>query len=155
MPSYNEIDGVPSHANRWLLRDVLRHEWGFQGFVVSDYYAITELHFRSEVRGHAVATDTEDACSMAVAAGVNIELPEPDCYRHLPDLVRRKVIKESQLDELVAPMLLWKFRMGLFDDPYVDPEEAARIVGCDAHRELARWLAGDRHTNNELRGRAF
>ena len=137
MASYNEIDGVPSHANRWLLRDVLRGEWGFEGFVVSDYYAISELHYRPEVRGHAVARDKEDACALAVAAGINIELPEPDCYLHLADLVRRKVLKESRLDELIAPMLLWKFRLGLFDDPYVDPEEAERIVGCDEHRELA------------------
>jgi beta-glucosidase len=137
MASYNEIDGVPSHANRWLLGDVLRGEWGFEGFVVSDYYAITELHYRPEVRGHAVARDKEEACALAVAAGVNIELPEPDCYPHLAGLVRRKVLKESQLDKLIAPMLLWKFRMGLFDDPYVDADEAERIVGCDAHRELA------------------
>lgn len=137
MPSYNEIDGVPSHMNVWLLRDILRREWGFDGFLVSDYYAITELHYRQEVRGHAVAADKETACALAIAAGVNIELPEPDCYLNIPDLVRRGVLKESQLDELVAPMLLWKFRMGLFEDPYVDPEEAARVVGCDAHRELA------------------
>jgi beta-glucosidase len=137
MASYNEIDGVPSHANRWLLRDVLRGEWGFKGFVVSDYYAIAELHYRAEVRGHAVAKDSKEACTLAVAAGVNIELPEPDCYLHLADLVRKKVLKESQLDELVAPMLLWKFQMGLFEDPYVDPNEAARTVGSEAHRELA------------------
>ncbi len=137
MASYNEIDGVPSHANRWLLRDVLRKEWGFEGFVVSDYYAITELHYRPEVRGHAVARDRKDACALAVAAGVNIELPEPDCYKHLVELVKKGRLEESQLDELVRPMLLWKFRMGLFDDPYADPEEAARIVGCEQHRELA------------------
>jgi len=137
MASYQEIDGVPSHANRWLLRDVLRKEWGFDGFVVSDYYAITELNYRAEVRGHAVAHDKKEACALAVAAGVNIELPEPDCYPHLPELVRKKVLKESQLDELIAPMLSWKFRMGLFEDPYVDPDHAARIVGCDAHRDLA------------------
>jgi beta-glucosidase len=141
MASYNEIDGVPSHANRWLLRDVLRGEWGFEGFVVSDYYAITELHFRPEVRGHAVAGSREDACALAVAAGVNIELPEPDCYLHLADLVGRGVLKESQLADLIAPMLLWKFRMGLFDDPYVDPDEAERVVGCDQHRELALQAA--------------
>jgi len=137
MASYHDIDGVPSHANRWLLRDVLRDEWGFDGFVVSDYYAITELHYRPEVRGHAVATGKKEAAALAVAAGVNIELPEPDCYPLLPELVRKKVLKESQLDELIAPMLLWKFRLGLFDDPYVDPDHAARIVGCEAHRHLA------------------
>jgi beta-glucosidase len=137
MASYNEIDGVPSHASRWLLRDVLREEWGFTGYVVSDYYAIWELNQRAEVRGHAVAKDKKDAAAIAVRAGVNIELPEPECYVHLAELVRKGVLKERELDELVAPMLHWKFQMGLFDDPYVDPDEAERIVGCDAHRELA------------------
>jgi beta-glucosidase len=137
MASYNEIDGVPSHANRWLLRDVLRKEWGFRGFVVSDYYAIWELSRRAEVRGHSVAQDKKEACALAVRAGVNIELPEPECYVHLVELVRQGVLKESQLDELVAPMLSWKFQLGLFDDPYVDPAEAERVVGCDAHRKLA------------------
>ncbi len=137
MASYNEIDGVPSHANRWLLRDVLREEWGFQGFVVSDYYAITELGHRPEVRGHSVAKDKKEACALAVRAGVNIELPEPDCYLHLTELVRKGDLKESQIDELVGPMLLWKFKMGLFDAPYVDPDEAERRTGCDDHRALA------------------
>jgi beta-glucosidase len=141
MASYNEIDGVPSHANRWLLRDVLRKEWGFEGFVVSDYFAITELHYRPDVRGHSVAKDRKDAAAQAVNAGVNIELPDPDCYVHLPELVRKGVIQERQLDELIAPMLLAKFRMGLFEDPYVDPEEAARVVGCQAHRDLALQAA--------------
>ncbi|MFN3410148.1 MAG: glycoside hydrolase family 3 protein, partial [Limisphaerales bacterium] len=141
MASYNEIDGVPSHANRWLLREVLRKEWGFEGFVVSDYYAIWELSHRPDTHGHFVATDKKEACRLAVEAGVNLELPEPDCYRHLVELVRRGVLREKQLDELVAPMLLWKFKLGLFDDPYVDPDEAARVVGCDEHRQLARQAA--------------
>ena len=105
MASYNEIDGVPSHANQWLLRDVLRKEWGFKGFVVSDYYAIWELGYRPDTHGHFVAKDKKEACALAVEAGVNIELPEPDCYLHLVELVRKGVLKESQLDELVAPML--------------------------------------------------
>jgi beta-glucosidase len=141
MASYNEIDGIPSHASRWLLRDVLRKEWGFKGFVVSDYYAIHELSYRPESHGHHVAGDKREACALAVQAGVNIELPEPECYLHLVELVRKGVLKEAQLDELVAPMLWWKFRMGLFDDPYVDPEAAGQIVGCEAHRELARQAA--------------
>ncbi|HXP62935.1 MAG TPA: glycoside hydrolase family 3 N-terminal domain-containing protein [Dongiaceae bacterium] len=141
MASYNEIDGVPSHANKWLLRDVLRKEWGFKGFVVSDYYAIWELGYRPDTHGHFVAKDKKEACQLAVAAGVNIELPEPDCYLHLVELVRKGVLKERQLDELVAPMLFWKFKLGLFDDPYVDPVEAERIVGCDAHRQLALQAA--------------
>lgn len=137
MASYNEVDGVPSHANRWLLRDVLRKEWGFNGFVVSDYYSIWELNYRPDTHGHFVAKDKREACRLSVEAGVNIELPEPDCYLHLVDLVRKREIKEKQLDDLVAPMLYWKFKLGLFDDPYVDPEEADRIVGCDRNRKLA------------------
>ena len=141
MASYNEIDGVPSHASKRLLRDVLRKEWGFKGFVVSDYYAIWELNYRPDTHGHFVAVDKKEACRLAVEAGVNIELPEPDCYLHLVELVRKGVLKEKQLDDLVVPMLLWKFRLGLFDDPYVDPAEAERVVGCDENRALARQAA--------------
>lgn len=137
MASYNEIDGIPSHASRWLLRDVLRKEMGFKGFVVSDYYAIWELGYRPDTHGHFVAKDKKESCALAVKAGVNIELPDPDCYLHLVELVRKGVLKESELDELIAPMLFWKFEMGLFDRPYVDPDEAERVVGCEAHSELA------------------
>ena len=142
MASYNEIDGVPSHANRWLLRDVLRKEWGFKGFVVSDYYAIWELTTAPTSHGHRVASGQEGGLRArragrreyrAARAGL---LSAPGRSR-----AQKACCKESQLDELVAPMLLWKFQMGLFDDPYVDPDEAERIVGCDAHRELALQAA--------------
>jgi beta-glucosidase len=149
MASYNEIDGVPSHANRWLLRDVLRNEWGFKGYIVSDYYAIWELNQKAEVRGNSVAADKKEAALLALRAGVNIELPEPECYLNLVPLVKKGVIKESLLDEMVAPMLFWKFQMGLFEDPYVDPETAERVVGCDEHRQLA--LQGAREAITLLR----
>lgn len=141
MPSYNEVDGEPSHASKWLLRDVLRKEFGFKGYTVSDYFAIWELGYRPDTHGHFVAADKKESCRLAVEAGVNIELPDPDCYLHLVELVKKRVLKESQLDELVAPMLLWKFKLGLFEDPYVDPEEAERIVGSENHRQLARQSA--------------
>jgi beta-glucosidase len=141
MASYNEIDGVPSHASTWLLRDVLRKEWGFKGFVVSDYYAIWELHHRPDTHSHFVAGNKKEACALAVKAGVNIEFPEPDCYLSLVELVRKKVLKESELDELVAPMLLWKFQMGLFEDPFVDPARAEEICGSKAHGQLALQAA--------------
>jgi beta-glucosidase len=137
MASYNEIDGVPSHASKWLLRKVLRQEWNFKGFVVSDYYSIWELAFRPDTHGHFVAKDKKEACRLAVEAGVNIELPDPDCYLHLAGLVKQGGLKEKQLDDLIAPMLEWKFKLGLFDDPYVDPAVADRVVGCDEHRRLA------------------
>ena len=141
MASYNEIDGVPSHANRWLLQEILRKEWGFKGYVVSDYYAIRELHERPELFGNHLAEDGKQAAALAVEAGVNIELPDPDCYRHLVELVRKGILRESLIDTLVAPMLLWKFRMGLFEDPYVDPDTAEKTVGCDVHRHLALQAA--------------
>jgi beta-glucosidase len=153
MASYNEIDGVPSHASQWLLRDVLRKEWGFKGFIVSDYYAIWELADRPDTHGHHVAKDKKEAALLSVKAGVNIEFPEPDCYLHLLELVREKKLTEAELDELVAPMLYWKFKMGLFDDPYVDPDEADRVVGSDAHRVLALQAARETITllKNEKR----
>ena len=137
MPSYNEIDGVPSHANRWLLGDVLRGEWGFKGFVVSDYFAIRELNERPEFFGHHVARDGKEAAALAVLSGVDIELPDPDCYPHLVELVREGTIPESVIDDRIRPMLRAKFQLGLFDDPYVDPAEAERIVREPSHRRLA------------------
>ena len=96
MASYNEIDGVPSHASSiWLLRKVLRQEWKFKGFVVSDYYSIWELAYRPDTHGHFVAKDKKEACRLAVEAGVNIELPEPDCYLHLAALVRQGGLREK------------------------------------------------------------
>jgi len=155
MASYNEIDGVPSHANRWLLHDVLRQEWGFRGYVVSDYYAVWELSHRPDTHGHHVAADKREACLLAVRAGVNIELPDPDCYLHLESLVQEGALTEADLDAMVGPMLFWKFKLGLFDDPYVDPAEAERVVGCEAHRDLAREGAAEaitllRNTSNVL-----
>ncbi len=138
MPSYNEIDGVPSHANRWLIEEVLRGEWGFRGFTVSDYFAIRELHeTKTNATSHYVARDGKHAAEIAVRAGVDIELPDPDCYPHLVELVREGTIPESLIDDRVRPMLRAKFQLGLFDDPYVDPDEAERIVRDPFHRALA------------------
>ncbi len=137
MPSYNEIDGVPSHANRWLLEDVLHREWGFRGTVVSDYFAIRELNDRAESLGHHVAADAKAAAALAVRAGVNIELPDPDCYPFLIELVREGTLPEALIDERVRPLLQAKFRLRLFEDPYVDPDEAERLVREPSHRTLA------------------
>ncbi|MCA9642118.1 MAG: glycoside hydrolase family 3 C-terminal domain-containing protein, partial [Myxococcales bacterium] len=141
MASYNEIDGVPSHASRWLLRHILRDEWDFAGTVVSDYYAIRELWDRPGLYGHHVAGSREEAAALAVKAGVNIELPEPDCYKLLPALVEQGMLQEKEIDALVKPLLLQKFRLGLFDQPYVDPARAEHVLGCDAHRDVALQAA--------------
>ncbi|MFH1198178.1 MAG: glycoside hydrolase family 3 N-terminal domain-containing protein [bacterium] len=137
MASYNEIDGVSSHANKWLLLDVLRGEWGFKGFVVSDYYAVTELNLREEAISHCMAKDKTEAAKLAVQAGVNIELPDPDCYPNLIQLVNDGIVDESIIDELTGNMLKYKFIIGLFDDPYVDPE----AVQADQKLEKDRTLA--------------
>jgi beta-glucosidase len=120
---------------------VLRKEWGWNGFTVSDYYAIEELNDRPMTHGQFVAADKKEACVLAVKAGVNIEFPEPDCYLHLVEMVKSKKLKEKELDDLVAPMLHYKFKMGLFEDPYVDPEVAEKASGCDEHRPLALQAA--------------
>ena len=83
MPSYNEIDGVPSHASRWLLEDVLRGEWGFRGSTVSDYFAISELNDRAETLRPSCRVRREGCRALAVQAGVDMELPDPDGYPHL------------------------------------------------------------------------
>lgn len=137
MASYNEIDSVPSHANKWLLCDVLRDEWGFKGYIVSDYYAVRELNERVGFFGQFLAEDGKRAAELAVNAGVNIELPEPDCYPNLVELVKEGAVKESAIDEMVRPMLEWKFRLGLFDDPYVCPDTAEKIVGSKENSDLA------------------
>lgn len=141
MASYNEVDGVPSHANTWMMQNILRGEWNFKGYVVSDYYALRELNDRPGLFGHGVAETTEDAAVLGVKAGINIELPDTDVYPVLGDLVKSGKLQESELDALIAPMLLYKFKMGLFDDPYLDPEKAGEIVGRQEHVALALQAA--------------
>lgn len=132
MASYNEIDGVPSHASDWLLNTVLRDEWGFDGVVVSDYYAIKELFSR-----HHVAEDMSTAATMALKAGVDIELPDPEAFPSLAQSLAEESLDIAYLDQAVRRILKHKFLAGLFDDPYVDPDLADKVVGSEAHRELA------------------
>src|SRR5918911_1588520 len=136
MASYNEIDGVPSHANRWLLGKVLRQEWGFRGYVSSDYYGIPQLQ-----ELHHVAGDKAEAAVLALNAGVDIELPDPDCFPLLVRLVREGKVSEAALDRAVARNLRAKFLLGLFENPYVDPERAARVTDSAEHRALAAEAA--------------
>ena len=136
MASYNEIDGVPSHANRWLLGKVLRQEWGFDGMVASDYYGIPQLESL-----HHVANDKAEAARLALEAGVDAELPDPDCYRTLLQLVREGKVSEALVNRAVARNLRAKFLLGLFENPYVDPERAARVTDSVEHRALAAEAA--------------
>ena len=132
MPSYNEVDGVPSHASQWLLTDILRREWGFTGLVSSDYFAIEQLQTR-----HRVAADKSDAAAQAIEAGVDMELPDPYGYSELVALVKRGRIAESLIDRSVVRVLRSKFLAGLFEQPYVDPDRAERVANTPASQALA------------------
>src|SRR5690606_1064854 len=132
MPSYNEIDGVPSHANAWLLGDVLRGEWGFDGVVVSDYNAIEQL-----VTLHHVAEDLDEAARLALAAGVDCELPDGTCYESLAEQARAGRVHIEAIDRAVARILELKFRAGLFENPYGDARLTAEITGNAEARALA------------------
>ena len=123
MASYNEIDGVPSHVNRWMLTDVLRGEWGFKGYVVSDYYGIQELYTR-----HKVAKDKREAAKRALYAGVDIELPDMDSYPEIKGLVESGELPMEMLDTAVRRLLRPKFLLGLFEDPYVDPKKEQYVI---------------------------
>ena len=136
MASYNEIDGVPSHANKWLLEKVLRQEWGFKGYVVSDYYGIPQLESL-----HYVAADKKEAAKLALETGVDIELPDPDCFPILVQLVKEGKVAEATIDRAVARNLRAKFLLGLFENPYVDPQRAVSVTNSEAHRELAAEAA--------------
>jgi len=136
MASYNEIDGVPSHANKWLLEKVLRQEWGFKGYVVSDYYGIPQLESL-----HHVAADKKEAAKLALETGVDIELPDPDCFPILVQLVKEGKVAGSTIDRAVARNLRAKFLLGLFENPYVDPQRAVSVTNSEAHRELAAEAA--------------
>jgi len=132
MPSYNEIDGLPSHANRWLIHDVLRGEWKFPGAVVSDYNAVEELQ-----KLHHVVPDYAGAAQRALHAGVDCELPDGTAYRELPRLARAGLVSVADIDAACARMLTLKFRAGLFENPYASATEAARITNNDEARALA------------------
>ena len=157
MASYNEIDGVPSHANRWLLRDVLRKEWGFKGFIVSDYYAIWELHETRRTRPATTSRTTgKQRGRLAVQAGVNIELPEPDCYPHLVDLVRKGTFRRSRTSTIssrrcCAGSSSWDCST----IPTSIPTRPSASSAATRHRALALQAAReDDHAAQERRRRA-
>ena len=150
MPSYNEIDGIPSHGNQWLLQKLLREEWGFQGFIVSDYDGINQL----QTLHHVVASKAE-AAKKALEAGVDLELPDIDCYATLLQQVKDGRISEATLDKAVGRILRAKLLAGLFDDPYVDPDYAEKITNNAEHRALALKAAREaitllKNQNNAL-----
>lgn len=135
MTSYNSMDGIPCTANHYLLTELLRDEWKFKGFVVSDLYSIEGIH-----QSHFVASTMKEAAVMALSAGVDIDLGG-DAYMNLMDAVNRKEISKEILDAAVSRVLRLKFEMGLFENPYVDPGKAKKEVRCKEYVTLARQTA--------------
>jgi len=136
MPSYNEIDGVPSHANVWLLQKVLRGEWQFDGVVVSDYYAIEDLQTL-----HHIAGSPEEAARLALAAGVDSDLPSGGAYATLTQQVQGGRVPEDSINMAVRRLLKLKFRAGLFENPYANAGQAAALTNNSEARALARKAA--------------
>ncbi|MGF7037811.1 glycoside hydrolase family 3 N-terminal domain-containing protein [Mucilaginibacter lappiensis] len=136
MPSYNEIDGIPAHSNEFLLKQVLRQEWGFKGYVFSDYGGLSQLY-----DFHKIAKDASEAALLGIKAGVDLEAARPDVYTHLVELVKAGKIKESQIDTAVARILTLKFKAGLFEKPLADTARIKDRVHTPEHIKLSQQIA--------------
>jgi beta-glucosidase len=136
MASYNEIDGIPSHGNKFLLDNILRQEWGFNGVVVSDYFGIRQLRSK-----HHVVDTGADAAKLALESGVDIELPYIEVNNLLLDYLKQGNLSETYLDRAAARVLRSKFITGLFDDPFVDAAIAEKVTNSTAHQQLALQAA--------------
>ncbi len=132
MASYNELDGVPSHINHWLLDRVLRQEWGFRGYITSDGNGLQML-----TETHHIAASNADAARMALAAGIDYDLSDGSVYRTLLWQVKMGTVSQAMVDRAVARVLATKFRLGLFDNPYVDPDYAEKTTNSAEHRAIA------------------
>ncbi|HET9522765.1 MAG TPA: glycoside hydrolase family 3 N-terminal domain-containing protein [Terrimicrobiaceae bacterium] len=134
MPAYHDIDNEPCHSSVFLLTDVLRHQWGFNGLVVADYAGINLLYSH-----HAVARDKAEAAAQAFDAGLDIELPGFECAEHLQQAVERGQIAEEKINKIVARVLTEKFRIGLFENPYVDESQVS--LQSKTTKDLAKEVA--------------
>lgn len=132
MASYHEINGVPSHINPWLLRKVLREEWGFRGYVTSDGNGLQMLY-----ETHGVAANKSEAGRKAIAAGIDYDLSDGSVYQTLLQQVKDGIVPESEVNRAVYWVLYDKFRLGLFENPYVDPDYTAQVTNSPEHQQLA------------------
>lgn len=134
MASFNEINGVPATADRWLMTEILRNEWGFKGFVVSDYTGVNELV------PHGVAKDEKHAAELAVNAGIDMDMTGATFIKHLTESVEEGKVSEKSIDTAVRRILEMKFLLGLFDDPYryLDEERAKQNTMTPEFMETAR-----------------
>ncbi len=139
MPSFNSLNGVPSAANSWLMKQVLKKEWKFRGTVITDYNAIGEL------KTHGIAENMREAARMAFENGCDIEMMSNGYHDHLCELVRDGTIDEKKVDEAVMRVLKLKKELGLFDDPYrgASPEREKALALCPEHRAIARRAANE------------
>jgi beta-glucosidase len=135
MSAYMDLNNVPASGNRWLLRDVLRQEWGFQGFVISDAFAVGNLLIQGFAR------DARDAALRALKAGVDMDMASNTYLHNLAGLVDDGTLKEAEIDAAVRPILALKVRMGLFERPYVDESLLKQVVALPEHRQAARLAA--------------
>jgi beta-glucosidase len=132
MASYNEIDGIPSHANPWLLNDILRGEWGFDGVVVADYFAINELD-----RRHHIVNDIGEAGALSLASGVDMELPDGIAFYALKEKIEAGEYDVKYVDQAVRRVLEMKLRGNVFETPYSDGAKADELTGNQEARDLA------------------
>ncbi|WP_445501023.1 beta-glucosidase BglX [Microvirga sp. G4-2] len=135
MAAFNALNGEPSTANAWLLTDVLRNQWGFDGFVTSDWVGIGEL------MNHGIAADGAEAARKAILAGVDMDMMGQLYIKHLPDEVRAGRVPESVIDESVRRILRTKMRLGLFDQPAIDPKRTDANFPSKEARQAAREVA--------------
>ncbi|WP_051639720.1 glycoside hydrolase family 3 N-terminal domain-containing protein [Cellulomonas sp. URHE0023] len=135
MSSFNDIDGVPVHANTRYLREILKDEWGFGGAIVSDWDGV------GEIVHHRVAVDAADAARQGIEAGVDIDMVSGSYLAHLEQLVSSGAVATELLDDAVRRVLTLKFRCGLFEHPYTDEGLEARVAGTGEHRSAAREAA--------------
>jgi beta-glucosidase len=135
MSAYMDLNGVPATGNRWLLHDVLREKWGFKGFVVSDWYSVESL------ATHGFASDNSDAAVRAVNAGVDMEMSSHVFRDYLPAAVKNGSVKESTIDDAVRDILVMKYRLGLFRQPYASLDRAKAELNSTAQHDAARVAA--------------
>ena len=138
MASFNEVDGIPATGNKWLLTDVLRDQWGFQGFVVTDYTGIEEMI------AHGVG-DFESVSVQALKAGVDMDMVSEGFVQKLKTALKKGLVSMNDIDTACRRILEAKYKLGLFSDPYkfCRPEEASQLVYCQEYRDVARRIASE------------